>query len=53
MFSPFVHKPSSSSEYYFNVPIDNPMIFDSIVHLGYKDNIPDVFGGNVDNFLSL
>jgi len=45
--------PSHSPEYYLNEPTDNHMICDANVDLGYDDNIFDVLGGNVDNFVSL
>ena len=34
-------------------PVDNPMICDDNVNLGYEDNMFSMLGGNVDNFLSL
>ena len=34
-------------------PIDNPMICDANVDLSYKDNMFNMFGGNIDNFMSL
>ena len=51
--SPMCSQPFSSPKYYFYVPIDNPMICDSNGNLGYEDNILNVLGGNVANFLSL
>jgi len=46
-------QPSSSLKYYFDVPIDNLMIYDATIDLGLKDNMFDVLSANVDNFLSL
>jgi len=40
-------------EYSFDVPTNSSMICDSSVDLGYEDNMFDMLGGNVDNFLSL
>jgi len=50
---PMCLQPSSSPEYYFDVPIDSPMICDAIVDLGYDNNVVDVLDGNVDKFVSL
>ena len=49
----YVFTTFSSSEYYFDVPIDSPMICDAIVDLGYDNNVVDVLDGNVDKFVSL
>jgi len=46
-------QPSQSPEYFLDEPIDNPMIYHANIDLGYKDNIFDVLGGNLDNFVSL
>jgi len=40
-------QPSSFPEWYFNVPVDNVMISDFNVDLGYEDNMFDMPGGNV------
>jgi len=45
--------PSLSPEYYINVLIDNPMICDANVDLGYKDCMFNMLDGNVNNFISL
>ena len=50
---PMCSQRSSSLKYYFDEPIDDPMICDSNVDLDYESNTFDVLGGNVDNFLSL
>ena len=44
---------SPSPEYYIDVPIDNPMICNGNVDLGYENNMFNILGGNVDNFVSL
>ena len=49
----YVFTTFSSSEYYFDVPIDNPMNSDASIDLGYEDNMLDVLNGNVGNFVSL
>jgi len=51
--SPMYLQPSSSPEYYIDVPIDNPMICNGNVDLGYENNMFNILGGNVDNFVSL
>ena len=35
------------------MPIDNPVICDTNVDLGYEDNMFNMLGKNVDNFMSL
>jgi len=45
--------PFPSPEYDIDMPIENPMIFDANVDLGYKDKMFNVLGGNVDYYLSL
>jgi len=52
VFQLFVHYPLSP-EYYIDAPIDNPNISDSNVDLGHEVKMFNMFGGNVDNFLSL
>jgi len=51
--SPLCLLPSSSLGYYIDTPIDNPMIFYANVDLGYEDNVFDVLGGNVNDYVSL
>ena len=51
--SPMCSQPSISSEYSLHVLIDNPKICDPKVDLGYEDNMFNMLGGNIDNFLSL
>jgi len=46
-------QPCLSPTYFINVPIDNPMICDGIVDLGYKDNMFDMLGGNINDYVSL
>jgi len=46
-------QPSHSTDYYLDVPISNPMIFDANVNLGYEDNMFSMLGGNVHDFVSL
>jgi len=48
---PMYLQPSPSLEYYINVPIDNAMICDANVNFGYEDNMFNMLGGNVDNFM--
>jgi len=43
-------QPSSSLEFDLDVPIDNSMICDSNVDLGYEDNVFDMLGGMLLNF---
>jgi len=45
--------PSPSPKYHNDVPIDNPIICDANVDLGYEDNMFDVLGGNINDFLPL
>ena len=49
--SPIRSLPSPSLDYYFDVLIDNPMIFYSNDDLGYEDDMFHMLGGNVDNFM--
>jgi len=42
-------QPSPSPEHYTDVPIDNPMICDANVDLGYKDNMFSMLGGSVND----
>ena len=51
--SPLFSMPSPSPEYYFDQRTDNPMICDTNVNLGYKKNVLDVIGRNVDDDVSL
>ena len=51
--SPMCSQPSISPEYSLDTPIDNLKIYDSNVDLGSVDNMFNMLGGNVDNFLSL
>jgi len=45
--SPLFSVPALSLEYYIDVPIENPIICDTDVDLGYECNMLDVFGGSV------
>jgi len=49
--SPTCSQPSIFPEYYLDAPIDNLKICDSNVDLGFVDNMFNMLGGNVDNFL--
>jgi len=40
------------TEYYLDVPINNSEICDSNIDLGYEDNVFNMLGGNVANFIS-
>ena len=51
--SPMCSLPFLSLEYYIDIPIDKAKISDPNVDLGYKDKMFNMFGGNVDNFVSL
>ena len=51
--SPLCSLPSLLPEYNMDVPIDNPMICDATMDLGYGDNIFYMLGGNVDGYVSL
>ena len=51
--SPLCSLPSHSPEYYIDVPIDYPMIFNANNDLGYENNVCDVLGWNSNNFMSL
>ena len=44
---------SPSPKYYIYMPIDNPMICDGKIDLSYENNLFNMLGGNVDNFMSL
>ena len=46
-------KPLFFHEYYFDEPIDNPMLYDSNVDLGYQDDMFDVLHRNANHILSL
>jgi len=50
---PIYLQPSPYPEYCIDVPINNHMICDAIVDLGYEDKMFNMFGGNVDKFMSL
>jgi len=50
---PLYSLPSPSPEYYVDVPIENPIIYYDTKDLGYKDNMFDTLGGNVDDYVSL
>ena len=50
---PMCSLPSPSPEYYFDAPIENPMIFDANVDLGNEVNMFNIHGGNANNFVSL
>jgi len=51
--SPICSLPSHSPKYYLNAPIDNFMIYDANVDLGYENNIFSMLGGHLDNYVSL
>jgi len=51
--SPIYSLPSPSPEYYLAELIGNPIIYDTNIDLGYEDNTFSVFGGNVDDCVSL
>ena len=46
-------QPSHSPKYQIDAPTDNPMIYDANVDLEYEDNVFDVLGGNVAEYVSL
>ena len=46
-------QPSPSPKYYIYVPIDNPVIFNSNVELGYEDNVFGMLGGSVGDYVIL
>jgi len=46
-------QPSPSPEYDVAEPIDNSLICNANIDLGYEDKMFNMLGGNVDNFLSL
>jgi len=52
-FSPMCLQPSPSPDYYIGPPIENPMIFDASVDLGYEVNMFNMFGWNANNCVSL
>jgi len=45
--------PSYFPEYYLDAPLDNPMICDPTIDLGYEDNMFHMLGGNVVDYVSL
>jgi len=51
--SPVYLQPPLSPKYYLDMPINNPMICNANVDLGYEDSMFDMLGGNIDNFKSL
>ena len=51
--SPTCSLPSSSTKYYIDSPIENPMIFDANVDLDYEVNMFNILGGNANSFVSL
>jgi len=46
-------QPSPSRKYYVDVHTDNTVIFDANVDLGYEDNVFDVLGGSIDDYVSV
>jgi len=50
---PMCSSPSLSPKYYIDVPIDNPKICYCNVDLGYENNVINVLGGNVHDYVSL
>ena len=46
-------QPSFSSEFYFDMPLNNSVICDSNVDLHRTNNMFDMLSGQIDNFLSL
>jgi len=61
LFNPLDHShvsfscllPSPLPEYHIFVPIDNLMIHDVVMDLGYEDNVFYMLGGSVDDYVSL
>jgi len=51
--SPICSLSPPSPEYYTDTPIENPLIFDANVDLGYAVNIINMLGGNANNFVFL
>jgi len=51
--SPMCSLLSPSPKYYIDMPVENPMIVDANVDLGYEVNMFDMLGGNINNFVSL
>ena len=51
--SPMWSLPSPSTEYCIDVPIDNPIICDANVDLGNGNNMFNMLGGSVDDYVSL
>jgi len=49
----FVHYRFPSPEYYIDVPVDNPIICNATMDLGYEDNVLDMSGRNVYDYISL
>jgi len=49
---PICTLPSQSPEYYFDRPINNFLICDANVNFGYENNVFDVLGGDVDDYVS-
>ena len=43
-------QPSFFHNYYFDVPIDNPLICNSNVDLNRKHNVFNMLGGKINNF---
>jgi len=46
-------QPCPSPEHCIDMPINNFLIYDANIDLGYEDNVFDVVGVKVDNFASL
>ena len=49
---PMCSQPSFWPRYCFHMPIDNLMIYDATIGLGYKDKMIAVLGRNTDHFVS-
>jgi len=46
-------QPSQFLEYYLDEPINNFLICEANIDLGYEDNMFSMLGGNVDDYVSL
>ena len=51
--SPICSLPSPSPKYFIDMPIENPMIFDSNVDLGHVDNMFSMLGGSLNNYMPM
>jgi len=50
---PMCSLPSQSPEYYLDEPINNFLICDANIDLGYENNMFSMLGGSLDNYVSL